>query len=567
MAQMTERASFKKIMRRWQEMKAIRLPREAEWQQIADYFLPRKNFNVETVKGGTIPRKVMTTVPQRALGLFASLLVGYLADPTRPFLKPNVTQGLISARRSKVIDREAADYLDDLAWSVFDRFMLAKAGGYKMLNAMGLELGAFGTAIGWVGHKRGFGPRYMTRPLRACWIDVDDEDVVNTVYYEFCLSLEEVFRRYPDGAKANVKLGELYREEKNWGKKIRLLHCVEPRHGGEVDAIASRKPYAETVIAHEYEGAVLAEGGYDTFPYAVPRLGSVEGSPYGQGLAWVALPAAIALNRLQDIIEYGVGAQAAPQLFVASRLFKKPSRELGAFNYFDPKLLGFSRLTDLVQAMPTGANPLTAVQYMDILERWVKEPFNIDWVQLRESGNVTATEIDYRKRLNLTGSTGLLVSVDRDLMVVIGDRTLEIMIKENMVDAPPESLAGVHVDWDFAGPIAIAQQMNQVDAIDRLMVMAQQAAAVDADSVAILALEEGLRLAAEALGAPPTVTRSRVDYDNIIQLRQQQRQEDRDAQNAQLAAQAVRDAGQGAATMANAGTGAGAGGQPMAMAA
>ncbi|BBF79913.1 phage protein [Asticcacaulis excentricus] len=540
-------------MRRWADMKQVRQHRETEWQMIADYFLPRKNFLVQSVKGAGVPRRVMTSKPQMALGRFAGMLVGYLVDPTRPFIKPNVSQGLVNAGRRIDLDRDSADYLDNLGWSMFDRFMLPKARFMPALNQVALELGAFGTAVMWVGRKRGWGPRYMSRPLRACWIDVDDNDVVDTVFYEFELPLELLVGRYPK-ALQNPDLKKLYedKDKKNHTKKIKVLHCIYPREGGEAGGIAERKPYAERIIAHEYKGADLSESGYDSFPYAVPRLGISEGNPYGQGLAWIALPSAISLNRMQDLVEYGIGTRVAPPMFVPTRLFKQPSRDLGYFNYYDPKLLGFSSLKDLVQYMPAGGDVGIGVDWMRYLSEHIDDAFNIDWMKLREAGNVTAEEIAERRSLRMTAQTGLLAAVDRDLMGVLGDRTLEVMSEEGMIGEAPQQLRGVDVDWDYAGPLAIAQQRNQYQAVQSLIDITAKIAQIEPDAAAALQVEECLRLASEALGAPPTVLESRVVYQEELQRRRALREQAQQAQIAQAGGAAMRDASQGVATMAQA---------------
>ncbi len=432
---MTKPADQGWLMRKWDELKQIRLQREGEWQQIADYFLPQKNFNVASIKGQSIPRRVMTSVPQRVLQEYQSMVFGYMVDPTRPFARPNVQRGLAVAGRRSNLTAASADYLDDRAWSNFDRMLRSKSGFASSISRTGLEYGAFGHSVVWTGHKRGFGARYMTRPARACWIDVDDDDQVDMLFYEFELTVETIFERWPETARTCEGLLKMWSEadDKGKGKKVKMLHCVWRRPGGENGSIATRKPYAEIFFAHEIKDSLLHEGGYDSFPYAVPRQRINEGNPYGQGPAWTALPAAIALNRMQDMVEYGIGTRVAPPLFVTSRLFKKPSRDLGYFNYFDPKLLGFNKLSDLVQAMPAGGDPGIGVDWMEKLQVWVEEPFRTFIRELRDAGNVTAEEVRYTKRMNMVGQTGLLTSLGPDLIGVTADRTMEIDIKEGVV--------------------------------------------------------------------------------------------------------------------------------------
>jgi hypothetical protein len=91
-------ADPKAICREWDEMKAERLLRESEWQQIADYFMPRKDFTCTPAPGQLMKRRITSSVPQVALSRFARLLVAYLIDAARPFIKPNVDRGLVASR-------------------------------------------------------------------------------------------------------------------------------------------------------------------------------------------------------------------------------------------------------------------------------------------------------------------------------------------------------------------------------------------------------------------------------------------------------------------------------------
>lgn len=541
------------LMRKWDELKQLRAQREGEWQQIADYFLPQKDFNVVSVKGQSIPRKVMTSVPQRVLAEYQQMIFGFMVDASRPFMVPNAEQGLIASGRKSSLDPESRDYLDNLAWATRDRMIRSRSGFTAAVARLGLEYGAFGHAVVWTGRRRGFGARYMTRPVRACWFDVDDDDIVNTLFYEFEMSCEQVFEKWPETAMACDSLNKLYNEANDSGKakKVKILHCVYPRMGGERGHLATRKPFAEVFIAHEHKDSVLEEKGYDSFPYAVPRQRVNEGNPYGQGAAWTALPAAIALNRLQDLVEYSIGIKVAPPLFTPTRLFKKPSRDLGYFNYYDPKMLGFASLKELVQAMPAHGDPGIGVDWMQQLQGWVEEPFRTYIMQLRDAGNVTAEEIRERRRMNMIGQTSILTSLGPDLMGVLGDRTLAIDIEEGFVRAEdvPAGIDGAKIDWEFTGPLYVAQQETQVQAIERLIGVAERALNVQPESVNVLALDEALRVVAEGVAAPPTALKSREQYYDLLKQQAQTQQAAQEAEITEMGARAFRDAAQGAQTL------------------
>jgi hypothetical protein len=52
--------------------------------------------------------------------------------------------------------------------------------------------------VTWTVRKRGFGPIYQCRPLRACWIAEDEDGMVDTLFFQFTLPIWKAVARWPD---------------------------------------------------------------------------------------------------------------------------------------------------------------------------------------------------------------------------------------------------------------------------------------------------------------------------------------------------------------------------------
>jgi len=546
---------FKAIRREWDHLQTLRATRDSEMQQIADVFMPRKSFICTPQQGQLRPRMVTTSKPIECLNRSAAMLVGYLIDPTRPNILPNVDRGLVAAGRQTELDSESRDYLTATGWTIHDRMMLAQSKFFASLARVALEMVGFGTGVLWTGRKRGFGPIYAARPLRNCWIAEDEEQVVDTLFFRWTMPAWKVVEKYPEAVKVE-KLAKMASDEKTQQAAVTLLHAVRPRIGGEVGAFAGRKPWASVVIAPDFDGGVLEIGGFDSFPFAVPRLGVEEGSAYGTGLAWRALPTALVLNDLQGSVERGVAGRVEPAMFAPSRFLTKAlDRRRGAVNYYDESGLGFQNLKDAIQYLQQGGDVGIGVDYMKMLGLDLEEVFLTDWMKLRENGNVTAEEIIERRNLRTRSLVAYVPSVDRDLMGVTADRTLEAMVAEDQLPVTPDQLDGVEVDWEYGGPLAVAQQQGQKDAVRELLGVAQIAVNLDPESVDVLALDEGLRAVAEAVAAPAGLLRSRADVDARRQARREAEAAQREAEMAAQAGAAVRDAAQGVNSLAQAAQG------------
>lgn len=547
-------ADAKIILRGHEDRAAIRQPRESEWQDIADHFMPRKDMTVTPVPGELRRRRVSSGIGQTGLRRWAALIVGHMIDPAKPFIKPNPTRGLTASGRSRDLDDEGRDFMTDVEWGMFDRMMLPQSGFLTSASGVALELGGFGTAVQWTGRQRGFGPKYLRRPLRSCYLGVGEDGDVDALDYCWTLPAWKVIELYPEADKVE-RVRRLASDPKTAGTPVQLMHTVLPRRSGGAGRVATEKPFADVIVLKD-DMVVIAESGWEGFPFAVPRLNVEDGSPYGTGLAWEALPDVKVYNHLQSAVERGVDLRVEPPQFMPLDLLDGPlDRRAGAINHYDPTNLGFQSLKDAFQSMDAGGDVNVGVEYMRLVEGRIETAFYIDWMRLRESGNMTATEVNDRRDMRLRSMSAILPSIDREWMGATADRTLAVMIEEDQLPPTPQSLAGVEVDWDYAGPLAMAQLQGQAEGILRVLDAAERVGNIDPKALAVLELSEGLRELGEAFGVPASVLRSRQRVAEIQQEQAAREEEARQAEVAKNAGSAMQGGAQGLAQLASIGGG------------
>lgn len=543
-------AEFKAIDRAFDDHMQARLQRQDEWQVLADIFMPRKDFSLPQKPTELRRRRLTSSVPGMSLRRGAAFLVGNLISHAQPFIKPNVKAGLVAAGRPTHLDSESREFLSDTEWDVYDAMMRPESRYLTSTSRIATELTLFGSGVRWTGRKRGFGPKYMTRPLRACWFSENEDGDVDTLFFQFTLPLWKAVERWPQHGIERWRSDVT--DEIKARQHVTVTHLVWPRIGGVADAEARAKPFAEVYFCREHK-AVLDESGYDSFPYSVPRLNVEDGSCYGTGLGWFVAPEAMVLHSLTQLTENAVGLRADPPLMVPARLFGKAiDRRQGAANYYDSSKLGWQNAGQAIQKLDVAGNVEVAAAWLARLEQNVEQGFLIDWLRLRESGTMTAEEVRERRHLRIASMAGMVPEIDRDLMGKDADRTLEVLVAEGMIRNPPAQLANVNVDWDYAGPLAQEQLRGQVDAFQMAARIALEVKDLDPSAVYALNVEEGLREVGEALALAPRTMRSRAEVE---QLRARDRQAQELAQNtqmAEMAARALQAGGQGAANLATA---------------
>ncbi len=548
----------------WEDAQTQRRAFEPGWQMVSDYFYPSTNFTV-TVTQPVVrrARRIVTNVPRQNLKQAAALFIAYAIDNTQPFLAPNVNRGMaLSGRaiytrgpdgRKLELDGPSRDYLDDLRWQMFDAMLLPQSGFVGATARCGLEFLAFGNCVQWTGRKRGFGPRYQHMPLRSCWWLKNEAGEVDTMFRRWRTPVWRLVKDYPR-ALDHPKIKELADDPKKAQQSITVLHVVEPREGGVSGGIATNKPFASLTLLPEHDWFEIKEEGYDSFPYQVAGMDEWEGAPYCTGLGFDALPDAMALNHFSGGMERAIDLINDPVTFAPTRLFgNRLDRRPGAVNIYDPVNLGFQSLKDAIQKADIAGDPSWAERRCEKLTDNIERVFFGQFTNLRDAANVTAEEIVERRDLRQRAMSYLVPGFDRDLFGKGADRGLDALIEEDLVPPPPAALSGVDVDWDYAGPLAKAQMLTQVDGALRLFDAAAAAKQFDETAGDIVSVHEALRTINDSLGNSPGMVNSREVVAEKAAARAEAAAQAQQNETMTAEATALRDAGQGMASIENAG--------------
>lgn len=537
-------------LQQFADMRSDRSNWDRKCQLVSDYILPRRDFSTTQRPNQIRPHRVTSSVATNANTRMAAWLLTYLIDPTRPFLLPNVKRGLVASGRPTDLEDDAQDYLTQLQWSVFDHMMLPKAQLMQRLGSMLKEFCAFGCGVMWTGRKRGFGPYFNARPVQACWWSENEEGEIDTLYFKMLLPLHRVFQRFPEARTVEGWADKVDKPASDLQLTPIILGC-RPRAGGQAGAVVENKPYAFVAISEEKK-VVLETSGYDSFPYGVYRYDPMPGSAYAEGVGCQVLPDVMVLNHLQEAIESGASQKAAPAIAVPARMFgRQLDRRPTAVNAYNPQGLGLMRADQAIIKLDFSGDITEAKELIQVLTNNIELGYFTDWLRLRESGDMTAEEVGERRDLRLRGAASIVANCELP-MTIMGDRCLEIMNEERLTAPAPASIAGTEVDWEYAGPLAVAQLRGNVQASLQLMNAAALVDKNDPGAGKAVNHEELLRVIAESLAAPTRVMNSRqkVAADRAAEAHAQMQQMNA-AKLAQVAG-AARDGGQGLSSMADA---------------
>lgn len=389
--------------------------------------------------------------------------------------------------------------------------------------------------------------RFEQWPLSQCYIAASKPGGrADTVYRKFQLTAEQAVDEYGDAVSEKVKADARDKPDtKHW-----FLHAIYPRTVYAPQArMAKNLPFASVHVEIAAK-TVLRESGYHEQPMVIPRWMKLPGSEYAIGPVSNALPAISELNELLRL-EKAALARAAAGVYVAE--------DDGVLNPRAIRVKGGSVIVansvDSIKPLPSGAEFNVTFSKADQLRAEIRRLLMADQLQPQDGPAMTATEVHVRVALirQLLGPMFGRFQVE-DLAPTI-ERAFGLMFRRGrpelggapgpvLLDDPPETLAGEPFRVRYQSPMARAQKMEEVGAIERLAAFAGGLAAQGlTEALDLIDAEQSLRIASDGLGAPAKVLRDekalKAFRDSRAEAQAQQAQQAQGQQMQTMAADAA----------------------------
>ncbi|MDD5348414.1 MAG: portal protein, partial [Candidatus Omnitrophica bacterium] len=179
---------------------------------------------------------------------------------------------------------------------------------YTNIDGVYEEVLGFGEGCLFIGEGKKTPLNFQPFPLRGVYTDEDSEGDVDTLFRCFEMTARRAIQKWGkdklhDQMKQSLDAADA--ADKTW----EIVHVVYPRTDREINEKtaaykkdALNKPFLSAYIDTKNKH-LIDEGGYDEFPYAVPRLFIMADDGYGRGLGWNALADTKMLNTME---KYGI---------------------------------------------------------------------------------------------------------------------------------------------------------------------------------------------------------------------------------------------------------------------
>ena len=500
---------FDYIKKRFASMESTRGTWEDHWQEILDYVMPRK-ADVTTInsKGSKRTEVLFDSTAITANTLLSASLQGTLTSPSLPWFSIKLRDKSINE------DFNTQMWLEDTARRMYDAFNDANFN--TEVHEMYLDLTSIGTGCLFVEeHKDGFGVggiHFKTLHINEFYIQENNNGFIDTVYRKYKMSARQAVQEFGEDNLGDKVLDAAKNKPE---KEFSFIHAVEPTADYEraMGKAATKLPVHSCHVCIEDKMKVRA-GGYNEFPYLVPRWAKATGEIYGRSPSYNALPDIKTLNKA---VEIGLKAWAKA---IDPPLLVQDDGVVGRVRT-TPAGITVIRNDGAIKPLQTGSNWQITDMKETQLRTAIRQAYYSDQLQLQEGPQMTATEVQVRYELmqRLLGPT--LGRFQSEFLNPLIERVFGIMFRAGALLPPPDAIQEAKMDIEYVGPLARSQRMEEAQAIDRLYQLAANVAQIDPSIMDNINHDEAIRMRATLLGVPKSILVSR---DDVAEKREAQQQ-------------------------------------------
>lgn len=508
-------------------------------QDVVRFIRPgTSDFLRELTRGESRHAEIYDGTALWALEQFAAGIHSFNTSPTDRWF------GLAVDNQDLMNDEEVREWLEQVSDIMFKEYGKPDVGFNQSMHESYLDLGSLGTSVVYQEYDKDRNHIvFRTFPLANCFIRENFMGHVDTLYREMEMTVRQVSQKFPDSNRFE-KL-----QQKRPNDKVKIVHAVFPS-GDNISNIIeggfkhkTTKKFVsywfckELDDGHDAEGGILSQGGFDEFPFHVPRWTKLAGEIYGRSPGRTALHDIRMLNSMARTI-----IQKAEQVV-------NPSVEIE-----DDSVIGdIATGAGAIIWKEPGSAPITAINSgarldigMDIMASYkdqVLKAFHVDWLlRQRKNERQTAFEVSDERDEKLRMMSPMLGRLQVELYGPLIKRTYRLLGDNGVFpEAPPQiAEAGVSLDIYYTSPAARAQKSSKALSVRKFIEELGLLAQLNPDAIDILDVDETALAMAQWGDISTRATRTPEQIMEVRSARAQNQARQQQAENAPLEADAVK---------------------------
>ena len=521
-----------RIITKQESLKSYRTPWENLWQDCGEYVNPnRGDFSTIRYRADTARYdKIYDTTAPLANENLASGLHGFLTSPSQRWFSLSTFDDEINE------EYEVKQWLNKTTNILYDKvFNIPDSNFNSQAHELYLDLGSFGTAVMMVQDNPGSGISFRTFHLADCYIQENDSGFVDTLYRRYKRTGRQLMERFGDAVPEKI----IKISQKDPYREFEVIHAVEPSESyGEPIKKPTQKAFKSCYILLE-EKTLLEEGGFDEFPYMVPRWSKVAGEIYGRSPSMTSLPDIKMVNAMMKTIIKAAQKITDPPLLVPDDGFILPVRTVpGGLNFYR------SGTQDRIEPLETKGRPDIGFDLLNNRREHIRAAFHVDWMQMPDqkgSPNMTATEVVARQEEKMRLMGPMIGRLQVEFLGPLIDRVFRIMLRKKQIPEAPGILEGQEMKILYTSPLARAQKSGQLMTITRLFESMVPLFQAKPDLLDNMNTDETFRYFHHLLDAPAKILNTKEKVEEERQQRQEQQEQMMQAEQAKMESESAKN--------------------------
>jgi hypothetical protein len=512
------------LKRRLDRLITLRQPHEPNWRDCFDHSFPIRGSGLE---GGT-PLDAQQAADRRArlLHSFATdagrTLAAALVSGTTPSSSVWGTVAVASAddEGKRWLEEKSKQLHEEIHASTFD------AAAYESC----LDLVPAGWFALYVEEANGGGLAFSQWTLSQCYCAASvSGGLIDTIFRKYTLTAEQAHNEF--AGKVSPRVQKMI-DDKQLDAEVSMVHAIYPR---AVYMPGARMAKNMRFVSVHFEADTCfenRESGYHEFPVIVPRWSLIPNSVYAIGPMFDALPDARELNAYLGINKTAAALRVSG-MWVAE--------DDGVLNPRTVKLRpgGIIVANDVesIKRLDGGGDWQMVAADIQLYAASIRKVLMADQLQPVDGPAMTATEVHVRVAMIRQLLGPIYGRLQAEYLAPLVERCFGIMMRAGVFGQAPQSLGGQNFQVKYNNPLARAQRMEDVNAIERLNGNLQGLAALGevapaaAASLDVIDFDANVRTLVDGLGVPLKNTR------NLKQLAQYRAERAKQQAEAQQAAQ------------------------------
>lgn len=501
-----------RLCKRLGELRAERAKYEAHWTECYKYGAPERqqSFSGGSVQGNREKQRadlLDSTAAEAVLILVSSLIAG--TTPANAIWFQAMPDGMDDPAQLT----HGEHWLELVCQFIWRNIHGANFDSEVFDLMLDFVVAGWGVLYEDINRQAGGGYMFQTWPIGECFLSSTRPDhIVDTIYREYEMTAAQIVSEF---GKHKVSMAVLDAFEKTPDRRFKLVHVIEPRPNAQLAGrrmLPKNMPFASYHVEIEAK-SILKESGYHEFPCAVPRFRKIPGSVYGIGLMSTALPDAKTANALMRDTLRSAEIDVLGMYIAADD---------GVLNPKTVRLGGGKIITansvDSMKRLDSGSNFQVSEKLLERLQSGIRRKLMADSLTPPYNQPMTAAETYMRVDMIRQQIGPLYGRAQAELLIPILDRSFGLAYRADKLEEAPEELQGRNLSFKFTSPLARAQQLEDVGAIERFMQTAATIAEADPHALDNIDTDAAMQVSAQRLGVPTSIMRT---DDALAQYREQ----------------------------------------------